>query len=323
MIEIVGLEKRYGDQIILKDIDLKINKGTIFGIAGRSGVGKSTLLRCMNGMEGYDRGEIRVGGSNLKEMSSKELKNLRGRMGMIFQDFVLLERLNVYDNIALPLRSWKKSNSFIDERVKELVELVGIQEKLYDRPNKLSGGQKQRVAIARALALEPEVLLCDEATSALDPNTVKSIMNLLTDINKALNITIVMVTHQMSVVKSMCEEMAIIEEGKVAVSGSVTEVFMNEPKALERLIGIRNVENLEGGITVRIVLDDKTFWEPILTKMARETGVDFLVMSGQEDQYREHRMRTLWINVQAVHLKEIIAYLDKNKVSWKVEDINV
>ncbi len=232
MIKIIGLEKSYGKNQVLKNINLDIKKGAIYGIAGRSGAGKSTLLRCINGLEDYDGGQIIVDGKDLRTLNANEMKLLKSDIGMIFQQFVLLERATVYDNIALPMRSWKKSKTEIDKKVKELVELVGIGEKLYEKPSKLSGGQKQRVAIARALTLNPKVLLCDEATSALDPNTAKSIIHLLNKINDELKITIVMVTHQMSVVKSACKELAIMENGEIAVSGTVKDIFMAQPESL-------------------------------------------------------------------------------------------
>lgn len=320
MIEIKKLEKSYENHRVLKDINLNIKKGTVFGIAGRSGAGKSTLLRCINGLEDYEKGDIIVDGSNLKSLNKKEMKQLKGNMGMIFQHFALLERATVYENIALPMRYWKKSQDEIDRRVKELVELVGISEKLYEKPGKLSGGQKQRVAIARALSLNPSVLLCDEATSALDPHTAKSIIHLLNKINDELKITIIMVTHQMSVVKAACKEMAIMENGEIAVSGTVKDIFVAQPKALERLIGIENPVALNDGRIIKVILTDEISTKPIITKMAKDTGVDFIVMGGEMEAYRSQVMGMVYINVRMEDVEKITAYLEKNNVMWKRGD---
>ena len=323
MIKIIGLEKKYGEHTVLKDIHMNITKGTIYGIAGKSGVGKSTLLRCINGLETYDKGQIIVDEKDLNTLTPKEMKVLKSNMGMVFQQFVLLNRATVYDNIALPMRSWKKSSTEIDKKIKELVELVGIADKLYEKPPRLSGGQKQRVAIARALSLNPSVLLCDEATSALDPNTAKSIIHLLNEINDELKITIIMVTHQMSVVKSACKEMAIMEDGRVAVTGTVKEIFMAQPDALSRLIGKEEIVTPGNGITIKIILSDEISYQPIITKLAKETGIDFLVTGGQMEQYRDQMMGTLYINVRPEDMKDITAYLNAKKVTWKEEGKNV
>lgn len=215
LIEIKGIRKSFGDLQVLHGVDLHIEKGKIFGLAGRSGTGKSTLLRCINGLETYDEGNLIVEGIEVKSLSEKDLRVFRKDIGMIFQQFSLLSRLTVYENIALPLRCWKYSNSYIDAKVKELLDVIGIPDKINAKPRELSGGQKQRVAIARALSMNPKLLLCDEATSALDPKTAKSIIGLLNKINQDLGITIIIVTHQMSVLRSACEEIAILQDGKI------------------------------------------------------------------------------------------------------------
>ena len=215
MIRICEVNKHYGKTKVLNDINMHIKEGEIFGIIGHSGAGKSTLLRCINRLETYEDGSITVQDREVKNLDERELRFLRKDLGMIFQHFSLLERKTVFENVSLPLECFKYSRNEISKRVDELLSLVGIQDKKNMKPRNLSGGQKQRVAIARALALNPKVLLCDEATSALDPNTTKSILSLLQDINKKLNITIIMVTHQMEVIKQICSRVAIMENGEV------------------------------------------------------------------------------------------------------------
>lgn len=237
MIEIKDLNKSFGELDVLKDISLTIPAGEIYGLVGRSGAGKSTLLRCMNGLEDYTSGSVKVNGVEVKDTNKEEMRNLRKGMGMIFQSFSLVNRRTVYQNVALPLKCWKYPKNEIDTRVRELLELVGITEKINERPDVLSGGQKQRVAIARALALNPKILLCDEATSALDPKTTQSVLELLQDINRKLGLTIVVVTHQMEVIRSCCDTVMILENGKISEKGSVKEIFLRKPTALLNLLG--------------------------------------------------------------------------------------
>ena len=209
MIEIKQLYKSYGELEVLKDINLTVNTGEIYGLVGRSGAGKSTLLRCINGLENYQSGSLKIDGTEMKDLSKTQLREFQKEIGMIFQHFSLVERRNVYKNIALPMVCWKYKKEDIDKRVQELAKLVEISDKLYDRPRMLSGGQKQRVAIARALSMNANLLLCDEATSALDPNTTQSVLNLLRELNQKLGITIVVVTHQMEVVRQICDTISI------------------------------------------------------------------------------------------------------------------
>lgn len=199
MIRIENVSKSFDNLQILKGVSLNIEKGEIFGIVGRSGVGKSTLLRCVNGLEQYNSGSIKVDGAEVGSLSPEELRLFRKNVGMVFQNFSLVTRASVYENIAFAMKIWNCDKNRIDRRVKELLEVVGIPEKINARARDLSGGQKQRVALARALAMNPSVLLCDEATSALDPKSTIDILSLLDEINKNFNITIVMVTHEMEV----------------------------------------------------------------------------------------------------------------------------
>ncbi len=253
MIKISNLKKVIKDKIILKDINLSIREGEIFGIVGHSGAGKSTLLRCLNGLESYEEGSIKINGEEIEKLSNKQLRILRKDLGMIFQNFNLLKRKNVFENIALPLEIWGMDKKEIKSRVKELLKLVDLEDKANVKPRNLSGGQKQRVAIARALALEPKVLLCDEATSALDPKTTKDILNLLKNINEKLGITIVIVTHQMEVIKEVCERVAIMDKGEIKSLGFSQELFLNPDKHLKKLLGEDEVLPREG-INIKIFL---------------------------------------------------------------------
>ena len=223
MINIEHVSKQFGSLQVLEDISINIEQGDIFGIIGQSGAGKSTLLRCINGLEKYNGGSITVDGKEIAGLSQKQLQLVRKDMGMIFQNFNLLGRLNVYDNIALPLQFWgqNKNSKENHARIMELLDLVGLKDKVNSYPKQLSGGQKQRVAIARALVLNPKILLCDEATSALDPQITKGILALLSKINKELGITIVVVTHQMEVVKEICNKVAFLKNGKMIAAGTI------------------------------------------------------------------------------------------------------
>ena len=211
----------------LRDVSLQIEEGKIFGIIGKSGAGKSTLIRCVNLLERPDTGEVLINGTNLLNLSNSKLTLERRKIGMIFQHFNLLSSRTVEENIAFPMELEGISKSQIKTKVDELLYLVGIHEKAKEYPTNLSGGQKQRVAIARALANNPTVLLCDEATSALDPATTKSILRLLKEINQRLNLTILLITHEMEVINSICDEVGIIEDGKLVEHGTVEEIFTN------------------------------------------------------------------------------------------------
>lgn len=214
----------------LKNISLTIESGDVFGIIGYSGAGKSTLVRCINLLEKPDSGKVIVNDVDLNTLSTKELRKSRQKIGMIFQHFNLMSSRNVFNNVAYPLKGKGLSKNEIKEKVSKLLDIVGIKEKTSVYPSQLSGGQKQRVGIARALANDPEVLLCDEATSALDPQNTTAILNLLKDINKKLNLTVVIITHQMEVIKDICNRVAVMENGEVVEVGSTIDIF-SKPKA--------------------------------------------------------------------------------------------
>lgn len=210
-----------------KDVSLTIQDGDIFGIIGFSGAGKSTLVRCLNLLEHPTSGEVLFDGVDITKLNEKELRKVRKKIGMIFQHFNLMPSRTVAQNISYPLKGSKLSKKEMDQKVDELLELVDLKEKKNAYPSQLSGGQKQRVAIARALASEPSVLLCDEATSALDPQTTQSILSLLKNINQKLNLTIVLITHEMAVIKSICNQVAVMENGKVVEQGNIYDLFAN------------------------------------------------------------------------------------------------
>ena len=233
MIKLIGIEKIYdspsGKVHALKGIDLEIARGEIYGIIGLSGAGKSTLVRCINMLERPTAGKVIVDGRDMTKLNETELREARKSIGMIFQHFNLLSSATVYDNIAFPLKLSGVNAATIKKKVSPLLELVGLSDKAQQYPSQLSGGQKQRVGIARALASNPKVLLCDEATSALDPQTTKSILDLIHVINKNLSLTVVVITHEMQVIKELCDKVAVISDGVIAERGSVLDVF-TKPK---------------------------------------------------------------------------------------------
>ena len=224
MIEIIDAKKTFyvknKEVKALKGVSLTIEDGDIYGIVGYSGAGKSTLIRLINAIEKPDSGQVLINGTDINKLSDKDLRNQRKKIGMIFQNFNLLNSVNVYENIAAPLKNHTGlSKEEIDIKVKELLKLVDLSDKEKAYPNQLSGGQKQRVAIARALSNDPEILLCDEATSALDPNTTKSILDLIKEIKKKFNITVVLITHQMEVVKYICNKVSVMDDGYIVEQG--------------------------------------------------------------------------------------------------------
>lgn len=318
MIKIKNLTKSFGETEVLKGIDIDIEKGSKYGIIGRSGTGKSTLLRCINGLERYDSGNLKVNNIEIKDLNKKELRELRKNMGMIFQHFSLLDRLSVYENIALPLRCWGYNNNEIDEKVKKLLEVIGIPEKRNSRPRELSGGQKQRVAIARALALDPEILLCDEATSALDPKTAQSTIELLDKINKDLGITLVVVTHQMSVLRSLCNEISILEDGKVASTGKTEKIFLDKPQALRNLMGNEEIIIPNQGSTLEILFTEANGHFPIVSNLSRDLNIDCLIVGGDIQIYNNKQLGSLLINVPSNKLHIVEDYLEKNHFISKV-----
>jgi D-methionine transport system ATP-binding protein len=239
MISIVNLNKSYatpsGTLAALRDINLTVNKGDIYGIIGFSGAGKSTLVRCLNRLEEPDSGSVFIEDREITRLSTKELRQARKKIGMIFQQFNLFDAKTVFKNVAFPLEVAGYPKERIRQRVLEILELVELSDKAESYPAQLSGGQKQRVGIARALANEPDVLLSDEATSSLDPKTTYAILDLLRDINRKLNLSIILITHEMDVVRHICNSVAVLENGRIIESGSVQSVFENPSQETTRL----------------------------------------------------------------------------------------
>ncbi|WP_043644988.1 methionine ABC transporter ATP-binding protein [Caenispirillum salinarum] len=258
MIRLEGIRKtfraRSGPATVLDDISLSVRQGEIFGIIGRSGAGKSTLVRCMNMLERPTAGRVVVAGQDMTALSEKALRGARHQIGMVFQHFNLLSARTVYDNVALPLEIAGRDPAHIRETVGPLLEMVGLGDKAGQYPAQLSGGQKQRVGIARALANDPAVLLCDEATSALDPETTQSILALLKDINARLGLTIVLITHEMAVVKEIADRVVVLDQGRVVEEGSVFDVFTAPASAVARsFVGDLLNHDLPAPVAARLV----------------------------------------------------------------------
>lgn len=316
MIEIKGVNKYFGENQVLTDVNLTINQGEIFGIIGHSGAGKSTLLRCINRLEQFDTGSISIDGKDVGSLNEKDLRELRKDLGMIFQHFSLLERKTVFDNVALPMECFGFPKEEIKRRVEELLDLVGILEKKDDKPRNLSGGQKQRVAIARALTMSPSVMLCDEATSALDPKTTNSILSLLQEINEKLGITIIMVTHQMEVIKQICTRTAIMDGGKVLEVGNTEEIFLNNNKPLRKLLGEESIV-LPPGKNLKLLFTDDMSNESIITGMARKLDIDVSIVFGKLEKFRESILGSLIINVPEDKIEEVEEYLSSVGMRWQ------
>lgn len=320
LIEIRNVNKYFGDTQVLKDINITIKDGEIFGIIGHSGAGKSTLLRCINRLEDFSSGQVLIDGTDVGKLNENDLRDLRKNLGMIFQHFSLLERRTVFENVALPMECFGYSKDQIKTRVEELLDLVGILDKKDDKPRNLSGGQKQRVAIARALTMNPKVLLCDESTSALDPKTTKSILELLRQISGKLGITIIMVTHQMEVIKQICTRTAIMDAGRVVEMGDTEEVFLKSNKAIRKLLGEENIVLPQGNNLKLLFTNDKSN-EAIITSMARELSIDVSIIYGRLEKFRDDILGSLIINIPDGYVDSVKDYLNRHDMIWQeVED---
>lgn len=318
MIEVSGLEKKYGKLQVLENIDLEIKKGEIFGLVGLSGAGKSTLLRCINGLVPYDGGSLKVQGIEIQKLGKAQLRNFRKNIGMIFQNFSLLERCNVYENVAFPMKVWKKNSMETDEQVRKMVRLVGLEDKIESRPRQLSGGQKQRVAIARAMVTEPEILLCDEATSALDPKTATSILNLLKEINQKMGVTIIIVTHQMEVVEQICDRMALLQAGKIILKGEVKQLFLENSEPLRELLGRKLT--FEPGVFIRILIENKSNYRKFFYELSSEMKIAYEICDGGIRNFKDGSAFLGTLKIETKDSDEFMRYLKKKKVLFEVQE---
>lgn len=318
-VEIKNVVKSFGNVQVIKDVSFTINQGEIYGIIGHSGAGKSTLLRCINGLESYNGGSINVMGKEVSALKDRELREFRKELGMIFQNFNLLQRKNVFDNVALPLEVWGYDKNTIKDKVLELLKLVGLEDKKLRKPSQLSGGQKQRVAIARALALDPKILLCDEATSALDPKTTKDILQLLSKINKELGITIIIVTHQMEVIKEVCERVVLLDGGEIQAEGKAEDLFLKPGKSLKKFLGEEDEENLpDTGINIKLYFPSNSSENALITKMSRELDIDFSIVWGKLEKFRDQVLGGLVINIDEKDKDRVLKYLEGKDILLEV-----
>ncbi|MBP3039819.1 methionine ABC transporter ATP-binding protein [Bacillaceae bacterium Marseille-Q3522] len=338
MIELKDIYKTYQRNGIsieaLKGVNVKVETGDIFGVIGYSGAGKSTLIRLVNYLEKPTEGQVLVDGADLADFTVRQLRVVKKRIGMIFQHFNLLESKKIYDNVAIPLVLLKKSKREIRERVTELLEFVGLSEKANSYPSELSGGQKQRVGIARALASNPSILLCDEATSALDPQTTHSILQLLKKINAEYNITIMIITHEMSVIQEICNRVAVMEEGKIIEQGSVLEVF-GQPKHpttrnFVRTVfhhqvpdGIKDTQKIgaEGKLlTLKFIGESAS--EPIINNVIRTYDITINILSANTSEIQGTTLAnmTLQINGDPAAVNAALQYIKDQGVKVKEAD---
>ena len=317
MINIKNLNKYYSHTKVLNDISIDIKKGEIFAIVGHSGAGKSTLLRCINGLEDYADGILLVNNKEIKNLKKDELREFRKNIGMIFQHFSLIQRKTVFENISLPMQLWAYKKEEITKKVNDLLTLVGLEEKKDVYPSQLSGGQKQRVAIARALTLNPEVLLSDEATSALDPNTTTSILNLLKEINEKLNITIIIVTHEMEVVKQIAQKALLLEHGNIIGFDDTEELFLKPDIKMKEFLGETEVVP-KTGVNIKLYFPKDNAFQSFITKMARELNMDFNIVWGKLEEINGHIVGNMVINIED-ETKEIVTnYIKEHDIVWEV-----
>lgn len=325
----------------LDDVSIEIRPGEIFGIIGRSGAGKSTLVRCINLLNRPSEGTVTVDGKNLTELSEDELRESRRSIGMIFQHFNLLSSRTVYDNVALPLELVGTPKNVIREKVEPLLKLVGLTEHAHKYPSQLSGGQKQRVGIARALTNDPKVLLSDEATSALDPETTVATLALLKRINKELGLTIVMITHEMQVVKQICERVVVMNYGKIVEQGKVVDIFMSpQHETTKALIGNvmardmpasildrfrkarENHPNSDAVYLLRLAFSGNEVTRPVISECSRRFNLDFNILRGTVDDVQGQTLGSLTVLIEAESsvFIEAVNFLRENGVV--VEEIN-
>ena len=315
MIEIINVSKTFETKSnaihALRKVNINIEKGDLYGIIGQSGAGKSTLIRCINLLEDFDCGQIIVNGDDMKSLSNKSLRTKRKSIGMIFQNFNLFSSRNVYDNVAYSLS--KKEKELKHNKILNLLELVGLEKRSMAYPKQLSGGQKQRVAIARALINDPQILLCDEATSALDPKTTQSILELLKKINLELNVTIVLITHEMDVIKSICQKVALMEDGYILDSGKVEDVFTNHRELLDHDNFDKNSIDIKTNETVlKLSFKNQTTHEPIISLISKRFDIEANILHGTIETIGQAQFGTLILAISGTEQNEALVYLKEH-----------
>lgn len=329
MIELKNVSKTFqtaGSSVeAVRDVSLTIEKGDIYGIIGLSGAGKSTLVRCINFLERPTAGQVFFDGVDLAGLDRRALRNARKSMSMIFQSFNLLSQRTTLKNICYPLEISKVPREQAIEKARQLLELVGLADREDAYPSQLSGGQQQRVAIARALATDPQVLLCDEATSALDPNTTRSILTLLRDINQKLGVTIVVITHEMKVVEQICNKVAVMEAGQIVERGFVRDVFLAPKSTVARdLILPKNeaVQKVDDGPLLRLVFDGQSAFSPVLSNLILEcrTPVNILRANTQSIGGKVFGQMILQLPNDSAASARVQAYLTEQKIQYSEED---
>ena len=315
LLQVNNLRKAYGDNVVLRDLSLTVRQGEVTVIIGPSGCGKSTLLRCLNGLEDIQAGEILLEGQPLRR-DAKDICALRQKIGMVFQSYDLFPHLTVLENILLaPMKVQKRKRAEAEREALALLERVGLADRRNDYPRQLSGGQKQRIAIARALASDPEVLLCDEATSALDPQTTNSILNLLQTISRERGITVILITHQMSVIEQICNRVAILDSGVVAEIGDVEQVFSNPQSAAGRRLVSPDVAlplSTWVGPVARIAFNGNTSEEPIIAEVAMEKGIKLSILGADTRNVDGKAFGTMLVSLpeDAEKKQEVLDYLN-------------
>lgn len=337
MIELKDIDVIFSndDKVVtaVKDVNIHINRGEIFGIVGYSGAGKSTLVRTINLLQPPTKGTVKVNGQDLQDLRKKDLRAARKKIGMIFQHFNLMDSRTIFDNVAFPLKGSGLNREQVAAKVAELLDLVGLEEKTDNYPSQLSGGQKQRVAIARALANDPDVLLCDEATSALDPKTTSSILDLLQKLNEQLDLTIVIITHEMSVVKDLCHRVAVMEDGRVLEQGSIVDMFTNPQKPLTKefintathfdqeialVLTHPITQNIDqNGEIVRLSYVGEGTTQPVISHLVREFDVDVNILYGHVEILQNTPIGNLLIAIEgdSENIEKVIEHLEKSEVN--------
>lgn len=342
MIELKDIDVIFQDDdkvvTAVKDVNITVERGEIFGIVGYSGAGKSTLVRTINLLQPPTSGTVEVNGKMLQDLSKSDLREARKKIGMIFQHFNLMDSRTIFDNVAFPLKGSGLSKEEVAHKVADLLDLVGLESKTDNYPSQLSGGQKQRVAIARALANDPDVLLCDEATSALDPKTTSSILDLLRKLNEKLDLTIVIITHEMSVVKDLCHRVAVMEDGHVLEQGSIIEMFTNPQKSLTRefintathfdqeiaLVLTHPITQSidDNGEIIRLSYVGEETTKPILSNLVREFDVNINILYGHVEILQNIPIGNMLVAVEGhpENVQKVMDHFEKSDV--KIQRFN-